>query len=234
MMDVMSFVSGGYFVARPTRRPPHISAELLPERILTASDCIVDLAPNTWASDWTHDPQVDRLAKARRFGLDEEGLEALTRWATSGITGGQVAWPGMLLSLDAALEMKRLFLSPNAIVFGISLPEDLRARFLEHAGVPPGQGAPGVVQAVEKKLVPAEGGSVRGFDVLGWDAGTFHSYLCNGLESNFKNELSIVPNEHGFFDSESDARRCAERANNDTSGVEPGLWLPWLVRCYDE
>src|SRR5687768_13821191 len=59
-MGPMELVSGGYFAARPARRTAHMDAALLPERILTASPCLVGLAPDTWALSWTRDGDEER------------------------------------------------------------------------------------------------------------------------------------------------------------------------------
>ena len=50
--DLSEYVCGGYFIAMPAKRPLRMEGNLLPEMILTASDCIVDLAPSTWSIEW--------------------------------------------------------------------------------------------------------------------------------------------------------------------------------------
>jgi hypothetical protein len=228
----MDLVSGGYFVARRTRRTSHMNPALLPERILTASACLVGLVPDTWALGWTHEGNEERRKAAVQFGLTDEALQGITTWATAAFDKGRMGFPNVLLKLEAALELRRMFLPEDAVVFGIGLPQDLRASFMEYARVPDGMGVPGVVRAVEADASPAANGQPLGYDVLGWDVGSFHSYVCNGLESQFQSTFGVVPNAHGFYDSEEDARKCAAHANLDKTGAEPGLWLPWFVHAY--
>jgi hypothetical protein len=228
----MDLLSGGYFVGRRVRRGATMNAALLPERILTASSCLIGLVPDTWALAWTQEGADERRKAAAQFGLSEDTLRSITAWTSSAFDTGRVGFPNVLLTLEAALELKRLFMPEDVVVFGIGLPRDLCASFVDYADVPDGMGVPGVVRALEAITRPAPGGQPLGFDVLGWDTGSFHSYLCNGLESEFDKLLGVRPNAHGFYDGEADARRCAEHASSESTRAEPGLWLPWFVHAY--
>jgi hypothetical protein len=229
------FVAGGYFIVRPATRSGSMSADLVPDRIITVSDCIADTAPDTWGIAWTVDPMDSRRDKAAAFGVHGADLDALIAWATAAFDSGRVGWPGMFLDLDAALDFRRTFLPAGieTAVVGIALPARLRDRFVEATRPAPGSGVPGVVHAVLACASPAEGGRPLGFDVLGWDCSGFHSYLCNGLEVEFERVLGVTPNATGFFDSQDDATRCAEHAGLDTTGAEPAVWLPWRMLAYD-
>ncbi|MFH0901625.1 MAG: hypothetical protein V2A73_13435 [Pseudomonadota bacterium] len=63
-MDLSEYVSGGYFITLPARRAEHMDAALLPDTILTASGCIVDLVPDTWSI-------VGGVATRLKLRLDE-------------------------------------------------------------------------------------------------------------------------------------------------------------------
>jgi hypothetical protein len=230
-----SFASGGYFLAIPAPRSEFMNAELLPDRILTASDCLVDLAPNTWAIAWTGDTVESRREAAARFGLDAQGLRALMDWSTAALDSGSLGWPNVFFDVETANQARVRFLpaSGDIVVFGIALPADLREPFLEATRPGPQEGTPGVVMALAANTTQDERGSVLGFDVLGWDHG-FHSYVCNGLEMEFQRALGLTPNSHGFFATEHEARRCAEHAGLESTGAEPALWLPWRVVRYEQ
>lgn len=229
-----SFRSGGYFLAVPTTRSGTMNAELLPERILTASDCLVAIAPNTWTIAWTVDTSEKRREAAARFGLDEQGLGALTAWSTAAMDTERLGWPGVFFDVDTARDVRARFLPAeiDVVLFGIALPADLRDDFLEQTRPGPREGTPGVVAALQANTRPDERGTPLGFDVLCWDTGGFHSYVCNGLETDFQRELGVIPNLHGFYATEQEARRCAEYAGLETTGAEPGIWLPWRVARY--
>ena len=229
-----SFISGGYFLALPALRSGSMNAELLPDAILTASGCLANFAPDTWGIAWTGDTIESRREAAARFGLDEQGLRALTDWSTEAMDSGSLGWPNVFFDVETAFHVRARFLpaSVEPVVFGIALPADLRDAFLEETRPGPGEGTPGVVMALEANARQDERGSVLGFDVLGWDHGGFHSYICNGLETEFERALGLTPNSHGFFATEQEARRCAEHAGVETTGAEPALWLPWRVVRY--
>ena len=212
-----------------------MNAYLLPETIVTATDCIVDLVPNTWSIEWTHDTQAARQEEAAKFGLKTSEIEAFTAWSTSALESGELGWPGVFLSVDVALRVKRDFLSraTSLVVIGIALPHELVSTFLDETRVEAGQGEPGVVAAVRGGKVPSARGRLLGYDVLGWDFGGFHSYVCNGLETEFADLFEIKPNRWGFFDRLGDARRCADHCNLETTGAEPALWMPWRVTLYE-
>ena len=212
-----------------------MNVELLPDRILTASHCLVDLAPDTWAISWTGDTMESRREAAARFGLTEQGLRELMDWSTAAIDSGSLGWPSVFLDVDNAIEFRARFLpaSVDAVVFGIALPADLRDEFLEETRPGPQEGTPGVVMALQANATQDERGRLLGFDVLGWDYGGFHSYICNGLETEFQRALGLRPNAHGFFATEQEARRCAEHAGLETTAAEPALWLPWRVALYE-
>lgn len=233
--SVRDYVSGGYFIARPAMRSAFMNADLLPEMIITATDCIVDLVPNTWSIEWSRETQAARREEAAKFGLEDVELAAFTAWCTSALESGDLAWPGVFLSVDVALRVKREFLSRAAslVVIGIALPRDLVSAFLDETRVEAGQGEPGSVAAVRGGKTPSDRGRPLGYDVLGWDFGGFHSYVCNGLETEFADAFKIRPNRWGFFDLLDDARRCADHCNLETTGAEPALWMPWRVSIYD-
>lgn len=229
------FVSGGYFLAIPAPPSEFMNADLLPDKFLTASGCLVALAPDTWGIAWTGDPMESRREAAARFGINEQGLRELIVWSTAALDSGRLGWPNVFLDVETALDFRTRFLpaGTDIIVFGIALPADLRDAFLEATRPGPQEGTPGVVMALEANARQDERGVRLGFDVLGWDWGGFHSYICNGLETEFQRALGVTPNAHGFFATEQEARRCAEHAGLENTGAEPALWLPWKVVRYE-
>jgi hypothetical protein len=191
--------------------------------------------PDTWSIAWTNDTPEARQAAVSRFGLKASSLAEFTSWCTQALETGDLAWPGVFLDVDVALRTKARFLSQaeGLVVFGIALPRRLVGSFLDETRPEAGQGEPGVVAAIRRGEPPAPSGTALGFDVLGWDWGGFHSFICNGLEREFAKVLGVAPNQHGFFDGPVDAERCAEHCNLETTGAEPALWLPWLVLLYE-
>ncbi|MFD4705490.1 hypothetical protein ACFWM3_11525 [Gottfriedia sp. NPDC058432] len=74
----------------------------------------------------------------------------------------------------------------------------------------------------------------KGYVVLGYETNTFHSYLCNGLEKEFKNQFDFSLNENGFIKSLAEAERCCDIANDENIEQNqffgfPGLFLNTIL-----
>lgn len=234
------YVSGGYYVARLSRRAEYTSSELIPGRILSASGCICDFFPDTWAIDWTSDTVEDRWRQAAAFGISSIDLPKVMAW-TAEFFSKAFGWPGAFYFLDAAQEARATFLPDNSeiVIFGLGLHESNVEEFLKAAkpdltqqGCAP-MGETGVFQCVSSGRKIAGGGYAAGFELLATCSGLLTcSWLCNGLEKDCAHRLGIAPNRHGFIESYRDALRCAEFVSRPETRAEPGLWLPWLVTVY--
>ena len=77
------FLSAGYFLARPSKRGPHTSAKLIPKRTLSASTCICDFFPASWAIRWSSDDQHQRERSAATFAISPVEIDTIINWATS-------------------------------------------------------------------------------------------------------------------------------------------------------
>ncbi|MGW6706699.1 hypothetical protein ACWGDE_17660 [Streptomyces sp. NPDC054956] len=77
----------------------------------------------------------------------------------------------------------------------------------------------------------AEGGHGLGWDVLGYDHGLLHTWLCNGLYRDGKLDLGVDANERGLLPDLQSAARVAAWANarDDTKPVTwfPGALIEW-------
>ena len=65
-----------------------------------------------------------------------------------------------------------------------------------------------------------------GCDVIGWDMGGFHSFLCNSLQELF---ADLCFTENGLADvSYAEAEKMADKIIEDGRG-EPVEWLPVTI-----
>lgn len=71
----------------------------------------------------------------------------------------------------------------------------------------------------------------RGYDVLGFEYGaySFHTFVCNGLDKHFQSRFNISLNVFGLITELKDARRVADYASDESSGMEPVPWFPVAV-----
>jgi len=230
---VSQYVSGGYFLAKYANRAESMSADLLPARILSASNCIADIV-DAWAVKWASYKETDREEEAAKFGITPEILPQAIDWVTRALEAQKIGWPVVFHSLETARNFHRKFLhSDNDVVLvGVGLQPECAALLLREEKPAANHGTPGIYQALGQGLSLESDGEVLGFEVLGYEWGGFHSWLCNGLEVESYRELNIRPNRYGFIDSLEEAIKAAEYASREEVGAEPALWQPWLIVKY--
>lgn len=225
---------GGYLVTQRVARPPQMSPELLPARLLTASPCIANFVPDTWSLDWTNTTDGERQKTAGDLGLDRATRAAVTRHVTDGFNENKFGWPNVIMSTEALVGlMGALPTAREWCALGVALHRDHLQEFLEE-NVPPNGTAPaGVYELLVQRLSLPPGGTVLGFEPLGFElGGRPHSWLCNHLETKCFRALGIRPAANGFLETEDEAERVAAHISSDEVGAEPVQWLPWLIFDY--
>lgn len=235
------FLSAGFLITRSVPRPPSFSKALIPDQIISASDCIVDFVPDTWCIEWTQDTQEARKKKAATFELETNALEALTRWVTPQF-GENIGWPNVCFDLDIALQIVRIHLKhlSDVRVLQLALHQSHINEFCRVAEPPPQEpgfapnGRQGVHESIRKGSPLTEGGKVLGFEPLVFEYSLSCSWLCNGLETAVSDKLNIKPNQFGFIQKFEEACKCVEYISREEVGAEPGLWLPWLIVDHSE
>ena len=73
----------------------------------------------------------------------------------------------------------------------------------------------------------AEGGHELGWEVLGYDYGLLHSWLCNDLYDDGVLSLGVGTDERSLLPDRDTARRVAARANA-RGDTKPVTWFPAL------
>lgn len=207
-------------------RPPNIS-ELLPPTVLTLSSCFADIAPDLWAVDWKSYPLADVAAEAAKFGIKPHLAAELMKWVTAQTTGEH---PNAFRSTDTAREFRRRFsVSSDVLVVGKGLHTSLLASFHEQLGKESNRGY-GLLDRVERKEQLAGGGDFLGYEPLGYDATSFHTWLCHSMPDEAKARFGIIPNENGLISNLRDAVELTRHMVE--TGAEPGIWEPWLLVSY--
>jgi len=221
------FLAGGYVLTRPVERDDeYMSSELLPEPILTLSSCLADLALEYW---WNE----ENVAQAADFGVPAPlWPELISRYLDQ--FGSSLGAPGVAYSPWVIREFVERFVSEPAdlVILGCGIAPDHAARLIRDYRTPPERGEYGVFGMIERQVAFEDGGEPLGFEVLSYEYGLEHSWLCNLLEREAAEQFDMAPDPRGFIDSFADATRVADHANRDDIGTEPGLWLPWLVVQY--
>ena len=224
--------SGGYFLTRTVERAAFMAADLLPDRLLSLSDCICDFAPSHWAIQWVNVTDEERAAEASKFEVSPSRTQDIVDRATEWLDTGRLGWPSVFFSLQDAREFSKRFLDncTDLELVGISLHEECVDPFLREERPPADQGEPGIYTAVGNRRPLEPGGRAIGWEVLCYDHGGFHSWLCNGLEVAVAESCKIKPGKSGLIDDANDALAAASYCGRADVGAEPGFWAPLVAR----
>ena len=224
------FILGGYYIVIPVDRPEWMDKGLVPEKIITISDCICDVVPGIWGLNWVknREKQIERFKKI--LSISDSEFTDLENWVTNKFDDGSFGWQNGFSRIETAKEFRERYMLrvKESYILAIGLSEKDVDFFLNDQ-IPQGKMGETIVYSILKKKSVLEPKNVLGFDILGYDLSIFHSYLCNGLEKVYYNEFGISPNKNGFFDVYEDAAKLANYTLDGHIGAEPALWQPWLV-----
>jgi hypothetical protein len=224
--DISDYISGGYYLVQRTPLPKNIS-ELLPDKVLTVSDCFAKVAPDLWAVDWEDWTEQDRADEAAAFGISAQVVADLVLWF-SVETGSD--HPNAFSSLALAREFYRRFVTVDQpLIVGIGLHKTLLSSFHEQLSKDSNRGY-GLVERVLRYQPIADGGRFLGYEPLGYEATHFHTWLCHHAPDEAHARFKTLPNENGLISTLEEAIQVT-RYLTDT-GAEPAIWEPWLVTEY--
>jgi hypothetical protein len=212
-----------------------MNAGIVPATVWSACDCIAPIAPSTWALNWVVEDQQARLKHLREFGIKEDRLAELVDW-TSNKFGNGFGWPHFFTDIVTAREFLRTFVpaDSDARLLALCLSTSDGLELLDECqNLNRHVGENAICGMLRSSVSPPAGGRECGSDILNTDiAGSFHSYLCNGLEVGIKANFGAIPNGIGIFDDHEVARAAAKWIEADGT-AEPGPWNAFRVVEYD-
>jgi hypothetical protein len=231
----VKFISGGYYIVTLLVRPDYMDEGLIPNTILSASECLCDFHPDMsvlWGGS-----NKTKLNYAQQLHISQSTYEEMEKWIEDKYEAERFAYPQMFTNVKEAREFCNKYLNhlSNAKVIGIGLPENCVDEFIEYEETQnrPEKNQYGIEKLIlNKTLIEEKDSKILGFEVLGFENGTFYSYLCNGLEKDFKEHFGFTLNKNGFISSVEEATRFCDYSNDEEVGTEPVLWLPWAIFEY--
>jgi hypothetical protein len=221
------YVSGGYYLLKLIPRPTGIS-ELLPDHLLTVSNCFTPVMTDIIQLQWDEYETVKEAIaeEANEFGIPESQIVELVRWAKAQRNANYRVYSEVAPALEL---IDRFITDPTARVVGIALHQSLLESFQSQLPKDVNKGL-GLLELVQEQLPPAEGGNPVGFEPLGFEATKFHSWLCHYAPDEAYKRFGIRPNHLGLIDKLEDARQLNEYLLQ--TGAEPAIWEPWLILDY--
>lgn len=221
------FLSAGYYLVLPTRRPQCVSS-LLPDPLLTLSNCVGEVAPAGWVVD---NPgycltEAQRLEEAAKIGIPAEFMPALTEWASAEMGSPHTCFESVLQARDFCTRFVR---SKDIVLLGIGLHCSLYG-FLNSQTEDEANAGYDIIDRLKRGRHMAPGGCLLGYELLGFDGMSFHSWLCHPLPEEAHEKFGVTPNPFGFLDSITEAMQVTRYAKE--TGAEQAMWAPWLVLQY--
>ncbi|WP_231925610.1 MULTISPECIES: hypothetical protein [Exiguobacterium] len=232
----MSYLSAGYYLILPTPRKEYMDKAFVPESVLSVSECICTHYPDISILWGNSEVKKDRYME--QLGLSLNTFELLEQWIEEHQKTGDMLFPQVFSNLNAAQTFVDRFLNhlPDIRIISIGLPEQYKVDFLEDVAAFSSQNPEpyGIEKIVSQHLSPNTDNAKKiGYEVLGFDSGSFHSYLCNGLERDFSHHFNFSLNSHGLIHTFEEADRYSDYCNELGEATEAVLWLPWAIFEYE-
>lgn len=232
----MHYLSAGYYLILPTSRKEYMDKAVIPESVLSVSECICTHYPDISILWGNVEVKKDRYME--QLGLSLNTFQLLEQWIEEHRKTGDMLFPQVFSNLDAAQTFVDRFLNhlPDIRLISIGLPEQYRVDFLDDVTAFSNKNPDpyGVEKILQRQLpVNMEGAQIIGYEVLGFDSGSFHSYLCNGLERDFSHHFNFSLNSHGLIHTFEEADRYSDYCNELGEVTEAVLWLPWAIFEYE-
>lgn len=221
------YVSGGYYILKLIPRPKDVS-ETLPDHLLTVSNCFTTVLTDILQLQWDdYDKVSEAIAEeASEFGIPQSKTAELVRWAKAQDNSNYLVYTDVAPALEL---LDKFITDPAARVVGIGLHQTFLESFQSQLSKDINKGL-GLLELVNERRPPAEGGNPVGFEPLGFEATKFHSWLCHDAPDEAYKRFGIRPNHLGLIDRLEDAKQVNDYLLQ--TGAEPAIWEPWLVLDY--
>lgn len=225
----MKHIIAGYLIIEPELLPKWKTEHRLPEKLITATDCICSTHPGEWGLSWAASPDdVENVRK--KLGITESEISTIQSEVQSMFDKGEYGLPNVFSTLDAAQKFRGTHLQKiETHIVRLALPDSWVTECISEMDPGGDLIKPGYQLNLRKNEVDREDGKILGYEVLCWDVGAFHSFICNGLEKDYEEKLGIKLNQNGLINDLEDAVRATEYTNRGDVGAEPGYWAPFRL-----
>jgi hypothetical protein len=225
----VNHILAGYLLVEPYAYPAWKAKQAGPKSLITASDCICEIHPGKWGLNWASQ-QSDVESVQTKLGLTNEDIVKIQGEVQNLFDAEKYGFPNVFLHKEDALQFKSSYLGKiECHLIRLSLPEPYLKEALEELKPETGMAESGVYHNLKLRLSDIDSGECLGYELLCWDTGGFHSFICNGLENEYEEELLLRFNSNGFFDNLETAITAVEYTRRDEVGAEPGFWAPFKM-----
>jgi hypothetical protein len=223
---------GGYYLVESSPRKSWMNNSLIPQKFYSLSNCICDHHPDLSILTWVVGDSEDRDKEQyrRKLKLTIAEFQLLQSQADRWFDQNRYGWQEVFLDLDLAREFATDYLSniQNIKLLAIATTAKYRDLYLQEE-FSSNNAEEGVYKALKSNQAININHNFLGYEVLCNQCGIFHSFVCNGLETDFAHKLNIKLNQHGLIDQYDQAIQASDYANHPDTGAEPLLWIPWAI-----
>jgi len=222
-----NFYLGGYYIVKSTLRADYMNSNVLHHSVLSASRCICNFYPDIDVI-WSESKKKKETYR-KTLRLDNYTYDEMEHWINDEFEKN-FDFPDVFNNYESAVKFCHKFLNnQNSIrIIGVALPNKYRDVFLAEQD----DFRYGICKNLNQSLCINLNGTVLGYEILGFEAGGFHSYICNHLENYYYDKYKIKLNNHGLISTLEEAQILADYTNNEIKDTEPVLWLPWIILEY--
>ena len=220
---------GGYYLVESCALQNWINFSLIPQEFYSLSNCICSHHPDISVLPWV-DCTEEREQYRQKLRLTVEEFKVLQSQADRWFDLDRYAWGEVFLDLDLAKEFAANYLShlQNIKLLAIATTANYRDSFLA-TELSLNNSHVGICKALKLNRTIEIERNFLGYEILGYEYGGFHSFVCNHLETDFANKLNIQLNQYGLIGQYDLATKASDYANNSDTGAEPVLWIPWAI-----
>lgn len=217
-MDISKdFTVIGYYIVGPVSKPQYLSLHC--DKILSVSSCIDDIYPDLSGCLWreTGDSWEKYKAKLR---LSEAEFKQMMEEVSDLFANNRMDVDGRFINLADARHYYDSYIPKtlDAKIIAVLMLKEDAAQLIEE----PYWGQNAVISS--ENLTQ---GKLLGGEIIGFDCGSFHSYLCNGLDKDISERYTLSVDDYGVIQNEfPQIRLFAELIQG---AGEPVLWLPCLL-----
>lgn len=231
-MNENKFFAGGYYIISETKRKNYMSEELINDRVITVSNCICEHSIGEWTIRWWSDHKRINYFK-ELLSLSSEKVDEFLDDIEELYNIKKFGFPGVFTDLESARFIYKKYLNhlEGFKLIGIGLREDEYRTYCDLEDIEKNNEHYGINICFSNKKI-LDKTNILGYDILGYEFGYFHSYLCNGLEKDIYRKLKVKPNKKGLFNNYNSAKLATDYISDESIGAEPALWQPWIICEY--
>ncbi|WP_456364764.1 hypothetical protein C1N73_29280 (plasmid) [Priestia aryabhattai] len=187
---------------------------------------------------WNGDIE-EKLEYAQSLHISNTEYEKLEKWIIQMSDLNLFGYPNVFVDVEYAKTFHSNWLgkASNTKIIGVATLEKYIIELIEFEGLRDVLPEDRVVVEnllLRSALISEGKRQLLGYEILGYIKGTgsFHSYLCNGLEKDYSKHFNFKVNNFGLIETLEEAEKCASFSNEKDLEAEEVLWLPWAIYEY--